>query len=142
MFSQLIKVNSCKNLSRYVITRCVGEESRNVPKTNQLYPKVIIIAGATGVGKSDVGLKIAKVLNGEIVIADSVQIYKGLDIGSTKPSKEEMQMVPHHLVDSKLPTEHVSAADFVTMATQAILDINSRNKTAIVVGGSNMWVDW
>lgn len=102
--------------------------------------KILILAGPTGVGKSSFALKLAETLDGEIVSADSVQIYRGLDIGSAKPSKEEQQQVPHHMIDICDPHEHFDAAAFAQKAHVAVQEINARNRVPIVVGGTNLYI--
>ena len=96
--------------------------------------KLIVIAGPTAVGKSAVALNLAKKLGGEIVSADSVQVYRGLDIGSAKPSKEEQAQVPHHLLDIVDPEENYTVADFQRDASNAISDIHRRGETSALVG--------
>jgi tRNA dimethylallyltransferase len=105
--------------------------------------QVIVLAGATSVGKS----KVAQLLceehgNCEVIIADSVQIYKHLDIGSNKPSREEQEAVPHHLVDICEPHETYSSGEFVRAAVPIIYDILNRGKLPVVVGGSTMYLQW
>lgn len=104
--------------------------------------QVIILAGATSVGKSAVARELCKSLDAEIVIADSVQIYRHLDIGSNKPSKTEMHEIPHHLVDICEPSQIFSCGDFVRRASVIIDEIISRGKVPVVVGGSTMWIQW
>jgi tRNA dimethylallyltransferase len=107
--------------------------------------KVIVLAGATSSGKSAVSLEIVKHLGPdsvEIVIADSVQIYKDLNVASNKPTAEEMAVVTHHLVDFADPTENITAGDFCELAASKIVDISSRGKLPVIVGGSTMWIKW
>lgn len=104
--------------------------------------KVIILAGATAVGKSQASMDLSKILNSEIVIADSVQIYKYLDIASTKPSLEDRQLVPHHLIDEYEPSFQLNAKIYCQRAVEKIKDILSRDKVPILVGGTTMWLDW
>jgi tRNA dimethylallyltransferase len=109
----------------------------NLPKN-----QVIIIAGATSVGKSAVAQEVCNTIkNAEIVIADSVQVYRYLDIGSNKPTKEEMLEVPHHMVDLCDPSEVLSTGDFSRRAADIIHEILARNKVPVVVGGSTMWIE-
>lgn len=103
---------------------------------------VIVLTGATSVGKSAVARLLCQELDAEIVIADSVQIYKHLDIGSNKPTVEEQNEIPHHLIDFCMPHEDFSSGDFVRQAKLAIDGILDRGKVPIVVGGSTMWVQW
>jgi tRNA dimethylallyltransferase len=121
------------------------EPELNIPPQGHvpsLRPQVLVLAGATSVGKSAVSMELCKKLNAEIVIADSVQVYQGLDIGANKPTLEDQQAVPHHLIDICEPNHQMNTAEFCEEALRAIADITSRNKTAIVVGGSTMWIQW
>lgn len=102
--------------------------------------KVIFLVGPTGVGKTDVALALAKEIEGEIISADSMQVYRGMDIGTSKPSQEERKTVPHHLVNILEPSEEYSVADFSAKAQGAIEEILSRNKVPLAVGGSGLYV--
>ncbi|MBO5302236.1 MAG: tRNA (adenosine(37)-N6)-dimethylallyltransferase MiaA, partial [Peptococcaceae bacterium] len=102
---------------------------------------LVILVGPTAVGKTAASIGLAKALNGEIISGDSMQIYKGLDIGTAKISKEEMQGVPHHLIDIKEPWESFSAAEFKHLADAAIADIHSRGKLPIIVGGTGFYIN-
>lgn len=101
---------------------------------------VPVICGPTASGKTDLGVRLALECGGEIVSADSMQIYKGMDIASAKPSKEEMQGIPHHLMDFLPPTKAFSVADYVEMAHNVIKDIYSRGKLPIIVGGTGLYI--
>ncbi len=103
-------------------------------------PRVVLIAGPTAVGKSSLAMKVAERLGGELVSVDSVQIYRGLDIGTAKPGPEERARIPHHLVDELDPDEECNVADFVERALEAIRDIRGRGRPAIAVGGTNLYV--
>lgn len=103
-------------------------------------PRIVLIAGPTGVGKSSLALALAEGLGGEIVSIDSVQIYRGLDIGSAKPTAAERERVPHHLIDDLDPTQDCNVAEFAHRALTAIEDISSRGKLPIAVGGTNLYV--
>lgn len=128
----------------------IPTEKKNIPKMKSnieadicLSPNtVIILAGATSVGKSAVSLELCQRIPSEIVIADSVQIYRGLDVGANKPTTEDQALVRHHLVDVAEPSEGWNTADFCRHAVAAIDDIIARGKTPIVVGGSTMWIQW
>lgn len=102
--------------------------------------KVLIITGLTASGKSSLAVEIAKQFNGEIISADSVQIYKGLDIGSAKESKETMSIVSHHLIDIKEFNQTYNVGEFVEDCNKAIKDILSRNKLPIIVGGTGLYI--
>lgn len=102
--------------------------------------KIIIIAGPTGVGKTALSIEIAKNFNGEIISADSIQIYEGLDIGSAKVTAEEKQGIPHHLIDIVSPFDEFSSGDWVKKAQETIDEITKRNRIPIVVGGTGMYV--
>ena len=107
---------------------------------NELKPLVILV-GPTAVGKTAASIGLAKALNGEIISGDSMQIFKGLDIGTAKIAKEEMQGVPHHLIDIKEPWETFSVAEFKRLADEAIADIYDRGKLPIIVGGTGFYIN-
>lgn len=102
--------------------------------------KVIVILGPTGVGKSEMGISLAKNFDGEIISADSVQIFKGFDIGSAKITKEEMENIPHHCIDILEPNEEFSVYDYVEMTKQKIEEISKRNHLPIIVGGTGLYI--
>ena len=102
---------------------------------------VIAVVGPTASGKTAFAISLASKLNGEIVSADSMQIYKGMQIATAKPTKEEMALIPHHLIDFLDPGVAFSAADYVKLAHEKIHDIYSRNKQPIIVGGTGLYVD-
>ena len=103
--------------------------------------KLLIIAGPTAVGKTDLSIKLAKELNGEIVSTDSMQIYKYMDIGSAKVTKEEMDGIVHHMIDVIDPDTPFSVAEYKEMANKCIQDILSRNKLPILVGGTGLYIN-
>lgn len=102
--------------------------------------KVLFILGPTAVGKTDISIKLAKLYGGEIISADSVQIFKGLDIGSAKVTKEETKGVPHHLIDIVTPNENFTAFDMTEAIKRKIDEISSRKHLPIVVGGTGLYV--
>ena len=103
--------------------------------------KVIVIVGPTASGKSALAVELAKRFDGEVISADSRQVYRGLDIGTGKITQEETQGVPHHLLDVADPTETFSASDFVKLGREAITDIASRGKLPIICGGTGFYID-
>ncbi|SHJ41105.1 tRNA dimethylallyltransferase [Hathewaya proteolytica DSM 3090] len=103
--------------------------------------KILIISGPTAVGKTDISIDVAKKLNGEIISADSMQIYKHMDIGSAKITKEEMQGIPHHLIDFVDPKSEFSVSEFSSMAKNLIEDITQRGKLPIITGGTGLYID-
>ncbi|EIT86895.1 tRNA delta(2)-isopentenylpyrophosphate transferase [Fictibacillus macauensis ZFHKF-1] len=102
--------------------------------------EVIVVAGPTAVGKTKTGIELAKALHGEIISGDSMQVYRTMDIGTAKVTKEEMEGIPHHLLDIKEPTESFSASEFQTLARACIADISSRGKVPIIVGGTGLYI--
>ena len=102
---------------------------------------LIVITGPTASGKTALSVRLAKELGAEIVNADSMQIYKYMDIGTAKPTVEEREGVPHHLIDIVNPDELFSVARYCECAKSAIDDIHSRGKTAVMVGGTGLYVD-
>jgi len=103
-------------------------------------PELICVVGPTAVGKTAFSLALAEALGGEIINGDSRQLYRGMDIGTAKPSEAERARVPHHLIDLIDPTEPFSAAKFVELADAAIADIRGRGKVPIVVGGTGLYI--
>jgi len=103
-------------------------------------PHVIFVVGPTAVGKSACAMNLANDTGGEIVSADSMQVYRGLDAGTAKPSAEEMQRIPHHMIDVADPCDDYSAAEYSIAAQSAIDGIISRGKQPIVCGGSGLYV--
>lgn len=103
--------------------------------------KLVILTGPTAVGKSSISINLAKKINGEIISADSMQIYKYMDIGSAKVTEQEREEVPHHLIDFLYPDEDYTVANFKEDAEAVILDINKRNKIPIVVGGTGLYIN-
>ena len=104
-------------------------------------PKVIVIVGPTASGKSKLAVELAKKINGEIVSADSMQIYKEMNIGTAKVNEEEMQGIKHYLIDFVSPDKRYSVSDFKNDAEKAIQEILQKGKTPIVVGGTGLYID-
>lgn len=107
--------------------------SMNVP--------LVVVLGPTGCGKTAFGIALAQQFNGEIICADSRTIYRGMDIGTAKPTTAERQGIPHHMLDVIDPNETFSAAVFKKRANECILDITSRGKLPIIVGGTGLYID-
>lgn len=103
-------------------------------------PKVIVICGATGIGKTSVGLDLAEKLGGEIVSADSMQIYRYMDIGTAKPTPAELAQVPHHMIDIVDPDEEYDAVQFSKQARDRIAEITKRGRVPFIVGGTGLYI--
>lgn len=103
-------------------------------------PRTILIVGPTAGGKTDLGVELALRLSGEVVTADAFQIYRGMDIGTAKPTPEERRGVPHHLLDIVDPPDSFTVHQWLSLANRAIDDIASRGRVPIVVGGTNLYV--
>ena len=102
---------------------------------------IICIAGPTASGKTALAVELAKCFNGEVVSCDSMQIYRRMDIGTAKPTIEEMQGIPHHMIDVCEPDEDFSVSKYCEMATPIVDDILARGKTAIIAGGTGLYMD-
>lgn len=102
---------------------------------------IVAVVGPTASGKTDIAIKLAQRFNGEIVSADSMQIYKKMTIGTAKPTEDEMCGIPHHLIDCVDPSVKFSVADYVKEAHKAVFDIHSAGKLPILVGGTGLYVD-
>lgn len=103
--------------------------------------KVIVIVGPTASGKTALSIELAKKINGEIISCDSMQIYIDMDIGSAKPTKEEMQGIKHYLVDFVEPTQRYSVAEYKKMAEKSIQEVIEKGKVPIIVGGTGLYAD-
>lgn len=102
--------------------------------------KVIVVVGPTAVGKTKCGVELAKKYNGEVISGDSMQIYKGMDIGTAKVTKKEMQGIVHHQIDIRTPFESYSVSDFQSDVRALIDDITQRGKMPIIVGGTGLYI--
>lgn len=102
--------------------------------------RLLVLTGPTAIGKSNVAIKIALMVDGEIVSADSMQVYKRMDIGTAKPYPEDLRKVPHHLIDIVCPDQEFSVAEYQGKARQAIAEISQRKKLPILVGGSGLYI--
>ena len=104
-------------------------------------PRIVVIAGPTASGKSDIAIALARKFNGEIISADSRQVYRGMDVGTGKITKREQKLVRHWLLDVTSPTRQYTAAHFKRDAQKAIRDIVRRGKVPIICGGTSFWID-
>lgn len=104
-------------------------------------PKILVITGPTASGKTALAVELAKRHNGEVVSADSMQIYRRMDIGTAKPTETEKQGVPHHMLDVAEPEEDFSVARYVEMAADCVEDVLSRGKLPILAGGTGLYID-
>lgn len=107
---------------------------------NSPHEKLIVILGATATGKSSLAVRLAEILGTEIISADSMSVYKDFNIGTAKPTAEELQRVRHHLVDILEPDVRFSVAEFVQLASEIITELNSRGKIPIVAGGTGLYI--
>ena len=104
-------------------------------------PELLVVTGPTATGKTALGSALARLLDGEVVGADSMQIYRGMDIGTAKPTAAEMGGVPHHMIDVADPSECFSAARWAAMASACVDDILARGRVPVVVGGTGLYID-
>ena len=104
-------------------------------------PKILVITGPTASGKTWLAVELAKAHNGEVVSADSMQIYRRMDIGTAKPTREEMGGVPHHMLDVADPEEDFSVARYVDMAARCVENVLSRGRLPILAGGTGLYID-
>ncbi|MBW2560790.1 MAG: tRNA (adenosine(37)-N6)-dimethylallyltransferase MiaA [Deltaproteobacteria bacterium] len=111
------------------------------PESQDSNPSLIAITGPTGVGKTDLAIRLAEEVDGEVISADSMQVYRHLDIGTAKPSLEEQARVPHHLIDVVNPDEEFNAAMFAEQADAVIHSLRKRRKQVFVVGGTGLYLD-
>lgn len=109
--------------------------------TSEDKPRIAAVVGPTASGKTALALELARSFGGEIVSCDSMQIYRGMDIGTAKPTKAEMEDIPHHMIDIVEPSENFSAADYAALAKDAVADIISRGKLPIFCGGTGLYLD-
>ncbi|MER2064139.1 MAG: tRNA (adenosine(37)-N6)-dimethylallyltransferase MiaA [Alkalibacterium sp.] len=103
--------------------------------------KIIVIVGPTAVGKTKLGIDLAKAFDGEVINGDSMQVYKGLDIGTAKVTEEEKDGIPHHLIDIKSPDEPYAVSDFKKDAGEKIRELTERGKLPVVVGGTGLYIE-
>lgn len=128
-------------INSFVDSTCIKNNVTSVKKKFNSPKKVIVIVGPTSSGKTAYAIELARKINGEVISADSRQVYKGLDIGTGKVTKREMKGVPHHLLDVASLKKVFTAHDFVKLGRKAIDDIISRGKTPIICGGTGFYID-
>ncbi|MGC4065678.1 MAG: tRNA (adenosine(37)-N6)-dimethylallyltransferase MiaA [Polyangiaceae bacterium] len=109
-------------------------------ETTTTAPELLVVVGPTASGKTELAIRLARALDGEVINADSVQVYRYFDIGSGKPTPEELASVPHHLVSELDPMDELDAARWAALAESAVVDVVSRGKRPVVCGGSFLWV--
>jgi tRNA dimethylallyltransferase len=109
--------------------------------TMQKKPKLIVVLGPTASGKTKLSLEIGKQFNAEIISGDSMQVYRGMDIGTAKASEEERQAIPHHLIDIHEPDHAFSVSEFQQLAAQAAADITDRGHIPMIVGGTGLYIE-
>ncbi len=102
--------------------------------------KIITICGPTGIGKTAFSIELARQFSGEIIGADSMQIYKFMDIGTAKPTREETEQIPHHLIDFLDPAQNFDAGKYAQMAASAVQNLSDRNRTCLVAGGTGLYI--
>jgi tRNA dimethylallyltransferase len=117
----------------------MANEAEHNPPSSILHPRPLLLAGPTAVGKSEIALSLAGALGGEIVSVDSMQVYRGMDLGTAKASPAERARVPHHLVDVVELTQSFDAAQFVRLAHEAVTDIQRRGHAPILCGGTGLY---
>ncbi len=118
-----------------------GQNAVRTGRRAPMAPKIVCVAGPTACGKTTLGVLLAQKFNGEVVSVDSMQIYRGMTVGTAAPTEEEMQGIPHHMIAVADPTEQWSAAEYAARATAAVDSILARGKLPILVGGTGLWMD-
>src|SRR5580765_1366576 len=111
-----------------------------MPPEPETFRNCVILTGPTGSGKTSLAIALAERINAEIIAADSMTLYRGMDIGTAKPNLVERQRIPHHLLDVLDPSESASVAWWLEQAAQCVADIQSRGKQALVVGGTPFYL--
>ena len=123
------------------LRECLSVPKINDPSHDDNNRKVVVIVGPTAVGKSRLALDIASNFSGEIVSADSIQVYKGMDIGTAKPNQEERSIAPHHMIDISTPKHSYTVAEFNEDAREVIDNVIERKKLPVIVGGSGLYIN-
>jgi tRNA dimethylallyltransferase len=134
----LRKVSAMQNLTDEHRT---DNSAQPIPYAGGEKPPVLVLLGPTAVGKTELSLQIARAFDAEIISGDSMQVYRGMDIGTAKITKAEMQGIPHHLIDIVDPTQDYSVADFQEMAAKLIRDIHARGQLPFIVGGTGLYIE-
>ena len=116
------------------------EQAGLVDETLARNPRVIVISGPTASGKTELSLFVAKMLRGEVISADSMQVYEGMDIGTAKPTRDQRSVVPHHLIDILDPGQHFSVAEYVELAAVKVQEIRQRGHEVLFVGGTPLYL--
>lgn len=129
-----------KEIERIFLGFTLEAQKQLTSKLQKPKKRVIIIAGPTACGKSSFGLSLAKICNGEIISADSMQVFRGMDIGTAKPSKTEREDIPHHLIDIRDINENFNVVDFYYEARHACQIIHGNEDVPIIVGGSGFYI--
>jgi tRNA dimethylallyltransferase len=129
-----------EEISRLLYGLCVEAQRLNEPEAQAKKQNIVVIAGPTACGKTEFAIQLAKQLGGEIVSADSMQVYKGMDIGTAKATPEQQKDVYHHLIDTRPVSQIFNVVDFYHEAWSACRNILSRNRVPIVVGGSGFYI--
>jgi len=129
-----------QEIERFFINAIIQAELEQRSKKSTKRKKAIILAGPTGCGKSALGMILAKLIGGEIISADSMQVYRGMDIGTAKPSKEEMLEVPHHLIDIRDVSECFNVVDFYYEVKRCLQEITDRDSIPVIIGGSGFYI--
>lgn len=124
-----------------IVLNFATEVQKHLPENFQRQKKrVIVISGPTGCGKSDLALQLAQQIDGEIISADSMQVYRGMDIGTAKPTQSERLLVPHHLIDIRDISDHFNVVDFYYEARQMCQQVLDRGNVPIITGGSGFYL--
>ena len=139
-FDLTAAIRTAVDAMREIILSDKKKRSAPVVKGIKEKKRIVAVVGPTASGKTDLAIQLAKEYDGEIVSADSMQIYQGMEIASAKPTEEEMQGIPHHLMSFISPSETFSVSDYVRLASEAIDDIIARGKLPILCGGSGLYI--
>jgi tRNA dimethylallyltransferase len=124
-----------------IVLNFASEVQKRLPESFQRQKKrVIVISGPTGCGKSDLALQLAQQIDGEIISADSMQVYRGMDVGTAKPTQSERLLVPHHLIDIRDISDHFNVVDFYYEARQMCQQVLDRGNVPIITGGSGFYL--